>query len=119
MGYPGSFSITDKFGNVSESEDGMIAIMDPASGDYDLQVNPTGSSTDFIVGQFLSNGQTEYKEYKFKGSTLKPKTIKFDSKKTIKNPVQDKVNNNIPPFPVSRISKFWFNFWKFWSWFRR
>lgn len=114
VGYPGKFSITDKFGFVTESEDGMIAILDPKSGGYNLQITPTSETTTFIVGQFLSNGQIGYKEYKFKGLTQEPKIIEFNSNHTITDPVHENKIKKIPFF-----YKFWFNPWRFWNIFHK
>lgn len=114
VGYPGKFSITDKGGHITESEDGMVAIMDPKDGDYQLQITPTSKTTTFIVGQFLANGQSEYNEYKIKGLNLEPKIIEFNSKHTNKKPLHEIKEYKYPLFP-----KFWFNFWRFWDKFRR
>lgn len=114
VGYPGKFSITDIGVPITESEDGMIAIMDPKSGTYHLQITPTSETTTFIVGQFLSNGQTAYKEYKFKGLTQEPKVIEFDSNHTITDPLREDKIKKIPFF-----YKFWFNHLKFWNIFHK
>jgi pimeloyl-ACP methyl ester carboxylesterase len=77
VGYPGNFWVTDKNGNTTQSEEGVVAIINPQEGDYRLKMSPTSVTTDFIVSQFLSSGQTLYKEYKFKGFKPISKTIKY------------------------------------------
>ena len=67
----------------------MIAIMNPEDGNYRLQMIPTSGSTSFIVAQFLPNGKTLYKEYKFKGIRQNPKVIEFSSK----NPKENILNS--------------------------
>jgi hypothetical protein len=114
VGYPGSFSLTDKNNHVINSENGMIAIMDPISGDYQLQINPTSSTTTFIIGQFLANGKFEYNEYKIRGLTQEPKIIEFNSKNINKNPLREIREYKYPRFP-----KFWFNLWRFWIKFHK
>jgi hypothetical protein len=114
VGYPGEFSITDKGGHVTESEDGMIAIMDPNDEDYQLQIPPTSNVTTFMIGQFLSNGKSEYNEYKIRGLNQKPMIIEFNSKYPNKNPMHEIKEYKYPHFP-----KFWFNFWSFWNRFRK
>jgi pimeloyl-ACP methyl ester carboxylesterase len=79
VGYPGVFWVTDKKGVSTQSDNGMVAIMNPQDGNYRLQMLPTSSTTTFIVSQFLSNGQTLYKEYKFKGFQSISKTIKYSA----------------------------------------
>lgn len=118
IGYPNGFSITDQNGKVTTSKDGMIAIMDPESGDYKLKFDSGTTSTDFIIAQFLSNGQTEYKEYKFKGN-VREKVIKFNSKKTQRDILHDINEYQKPHFFVPKLPKFWFGFWNFWNKFRK
>jgi pimeloyl-ACP methyl ester carboxylesterase len=110
VSYPGKFSIADKNGYITESEDGVIAIMDPKSESYQLQITPTSNTTTFIVGQFLANGQTEYNEYKIRGLNLEPKIIEFDSNHTNKNPVHE-----IKRYKYPIHFKTWFNFWRSWN----
>ena len=114
VGYPGNFWVTDKNGVTTQSEDGMISLMDPADGEYQLQIIPSSTSTAFIVGQFLSNGQTSYKEYKFKGLTQEPKVIEFSSKHPNDNILHEVKEYKNPCFP-----KFWFEFWKLFNKIRR
>jgi hypothetical protein len=114
VGYPGSFTVTDENNNKTDSENGMVAIMDPADGNYQLQIDPTLTSTTFIVSQFLPNGQTEYKEYKFRGSNQEPKVIEYNSKHPNENPLHETREYKNPHFP-----KFWFYFWKFWNKFHK
>jgi len=110
VGYPGTFSVTDEKGNKTDSENGMVAIMDPKDEDYQLQITPSSQNTTFIVGEFLSNGQTLYKEYKFKGLTQETKIIEFSSKHPNENILHEAKDYKNPNFP-----KFWFDFWKFWK----
>jgi pimeloyl-ACP methyl ester carboxylesterase len=114
IGYPGTFSITDMNGNITQSTDGMVALMNPKDGNYQLQLNPTSNTTTFMVGQFLSSGQTEYKEYAFKGTTQEPKIIEFDSK----HPKQD-ILHNVNDYQTPLFPKFWLEFWKFWEKLRK
>jgi hypothetical protein len=114
IGYPGTFSITDMNGNITQSTDGMVALMNPKDGNYQLQLNPTSNTTTFMVGQFLSSGQTEYKEYAFKGTTQEPKIIEFDSK----HPKQD-ILHNVNDYQKPLFPKFWLEFWKFWEKLRK
>jgi hypothetical protein len=88
----------------------MIAIMDPEDGNYQLQINPSSQNTTFIIGQFLANGQTEYKEYKFKGTDQEPKVIEFDSKHPQENILHEIGEYKKPMFP-----KLWLVFWKFFN----
>lgn len=119
VGYPGSFYITDKTGNVTNSENGMVAIMDPKDGDYQLQIIPTSNTTSFIVGQFFFNGQTEYKEYKFKSLVQEPKVLEFNSKHPKRDILHEVKEYNAPHLPFPYFPKFWFKFWDFWGKFHK
>ena len=114
VGYPGNFWVTDKNGVTTQSEDGMIAIMNPKDGDYQLQIIPTSITTNFIVGQFLPNGQTEYKEYTFKGLAQEAMVLEFNSKHPNEDILHEVKEYKIPHFP-----KFWFSFWYFWNKFHK
>jgi len=107
----GNFYITDKDGNVTNSENGMIAIVNPVSGDYQLQITPITTNTTFIVGQFLPNKQTLYKEYKLKGLVQEAKTIKFDSKHPTEDIMREKEK---PSYKPPKFPYIWYSFWKWW-----
>jgi len=113
IGYPGTFSVTDEKNNSITSENGIVAIMDPKDGNYQLQINPSSQNTTFVVGQFLANGQTFYKEYKLKGVNQETKVIEFDSKHPKENILHEVGEYKKPIFP-----KFWLAFWKFWNKFK-
>ena len=110
IGYPGNFWVTDKNGVVTQSENGMVAIMDPTDGNYQLQITPTSANTTFIVGQFLPSGKTLYKEYKLKGLTQEPKVIEYNSKR----PNED-ILHGVKEFTKPNFPKFWNEFWKCWN----
>ena len=88
IGYPGLFSVTDKDGKIKQSKEGMVALMNPKSGNYKVNLLPKSENTLFIVAQFLPNGEIKYKEYNLKGLTPKFKTLKFD----LQNPSEDILN---------------------------
>lgn len=111
IGSSGNFYITDKDGNVTNSENGMIAIVNPESADYQLQITPITNNTTFIIGQFLPNKQTLYKEYKLKGLVQEPKTIKFDSSRPTEDIMRDKEK---PSYKPPKFPYIWFNFWRWW-----
>jgi hypothetical protein len=110
VGYPGNFWITDKNGVTTQSDNGMIAIMNPKDGDLQLKIVPASTTTDFIIGQFLSNGQTKYKEYKFEGLNQEPKIISFNSKY-----LKDDILHEVKEYKTLHFPKFWFSFWNFWN----
>lgn len=85
IGYPASFSVFDENGNVKNDEQGMVAITNPKSGNYKLNLISKSPNTTFIVAQFLPSGEVKYKEYKFKGIGPKYKNLKFD----LINPQED------------------------------
>lgn len=85
IGYPADFIITDNSGEIKSDDDGMIALMNPKSGNYKVNLLSKSNETLFIVAQFLPNGDVKYKEYKFKGIGPKFKTLKFD----LRNPKED------------------------------
>jgi len=109
VGYPGNFWVTDKNGITTPSDHGMVAIMNPQDGDYQLQTLSTSNITTFIVSQFLPNNKTLYKEYKFRGLNQEPRIITFDSKHPQENALHEVKEYKSPHFP-----KFWEDFWKFW-----
>lgn len=88
IGYPGLFSVTDENGKIRQSKEGMVALMNPKSGNYKVNLLPKSENTLFIVAQFLPNGEVKYKEYNLKGLTPKFKTLKFD----LQNPSEDILN---------------------------
>lgn len=88
IGYPSNFWVTDQNGNTRKDKDGMIAFVNPKNGNYKVNVFPKTGKTFFIVAQFLPNGETKYKEYKFEGLAPKFKTLKFDAL----NPTDDILN---------------------------
>jgi pimeloyl-ACP methyl ester carboxylesterase len=110
VGYPGTFSITDKSGAVTQSDHGMIGLMNPVDGSYQLQINPGSVDTQFVISQFMPNGQTFYKEYKFKNINLEPKVIEFDSRHP-----KDDILHSMKDFPKPVFPKFWLEFWKYWN----
>jgi len=85
IGYPADFVITDQNGKSKNAKDGMVAIMNPKSGNYKLNLLSKSGNTQLIVAQFLPNGDVKYKEFNFKGIGPKFKTLKFD----LQNPKED------------------------------
>lgn len=81
IGGPGNFWVTDKDGSVTQSDQGMVAIINPKDGDYTLQTIPIGTTSNFVVSKFMPDGSTIYGEYVYKGIVQKPKVIKFNSSK--------------------------------------
>lgn len=108
VGYPGNFWIKDSKGNIINSDNGVISIINPTDGDYDLQVVPQSPSTLLIASQFLSNGNTLYKEYHLTGVQPQSKTIEFNSK----HPVEDIIKE------VKHDNHHFDFFRKCWEWFR-
>ena len=88
IGYPSNFWVTDQKGNIKKDKDGMVAFVNPKSGNYRLNLIPESNKTLFIVAQFLPNGEVKYKEYKFDGFTPKFKNLNF----SIENPREDILN---------------------------
>lgn len=88
IGYPSNFWVTDLNGNTKKDKNGMVALMNPKSGNYRLNLIPQSNSTLFIVAQFLPNGEIKYKEYNLDGPGPKLKTIKLD----LQNPLEDPLN---------------------------
>jgi hypothetical protein len=109
VGYPGNFSITNENGEITNSEDGMIALINPESGRYQLQINPLLTNTTFAIGQFMANNQILYKEYRFIGLATGPKIIEFNSKHPTENILHEIKEYRNPNFP-----KQWLMFWKYW-----
>jgi pimeloyl-ACP methyl ester carboxylesterase len=107
IGYPGSFWIKDEGGNVIESQKGIISLMNPKTGNYELQIIPQSNDTLIIVSQFLSNGNTLYREYHFKGISPKTEDIKFDTKHPSNDILKDRKDYKDFRFP-------WFP--QFWHW---
>lgn len=88
IGNPATFSLVDEKGNHYIDKQGMIAVMNPKSGNYKLNLISRSNETTFIIAHFLQNGNVKYKEYKFKGYGLKFKNINFNSE----NPQDDILN---------------------------
>lgn len=109
VGYPGNFWIKDKNGNVINSEEGVISIINPADQDYQLQVIPQSSNTLLITSQFLPNGNAFYKEYHLTGVQPQTRIIEFSSK----HPREDILKENKYKEP-----KYFDWFRNFWDWFR-
>lgn len=112
IGYPGSFSIIDTDEHKINSQDGMVAIMDPKEGDYQLKISTTSDQKTFIVGQFFSTGQVLYKEYKLNSSDQNDKVIKFSSKNPNADALKDKLRPSsdkpgfyfqVPRIPIIKI----------------
>ncbi len=74
--------------------------MNPKDGNYKLQIVPISTRTNFIIAQFLPNGQTLYKEYKLKGLIQETKVIEYNSKHPKDNPLQSRTE---------------WRFWEFWK----
>lgn len=83
IGSPGTFWITDKDGVVTQSDNGMVAIVNPKDGNYKLQIIPTASTSKFIISKFTADGRTTYNEHTYKGLVQKPKIIRFNSTKEV------------------------------------
>ena len=109
IGYPGNFWITDKNGNVTHDQNGMIALTNPMSGNYQLDIVPQSNNTLFVVTQLLPDGQTLYKEYHFTNLQPKTKVIAFDSKHSNEDILKDKSDYKRPP----EHDNWWWFFWKF------
>ena len=107
VGYPGNFWVKDPNNNISQSENGVISFMNPIGGNYELQLIPQTNDTLVIVSQFLSNGQTLYKEYHFKGTVPKTEVFRFDPKHPTEDILRDKRDYKDFRFP------WWRHFWKF------
>ncbi len=85
IGHPATFSVIDKDGKVKNDKQGMVAIMNPKTGNYKLNMISKSNETTFIIAQFLPNGNLKYKEYKLKGVGPKFKNINF----SYENPQED------------------------------
>ena len=85
IGYPATFTLTDQDGKTKQSKNGMVAVMNPKSGNYKINLLPKSDNTLIIVAQFLPNGEVKYKEYNFKGTAPKFKTLNLD----LQNPKDD------------------------------
>ncbi len=114
IGYPGDFKITNEKGETISSENGMIAVMNPTNSNYQIQFDPNNSRTTLIVDQFLANGQTSYKEYKYSKAPTDVKILEFNSKRVNINPIHEVKEYKKPHFPI-----FWHGFWKWWIRYRR
>jgi hypothetical protein len=110
IGYPGNFWLTDINGNVTQSEDGMISILNPASTDYQLQIVPQSLNTQLMVGQFYQGKEPKYKEYKFRGMVIEPKIIHVSVSRPEDDPIHEIKEFQKPDFP-----NFWEIFWNFWK----
>ena len=85
---PANFWITDGDGRTKKDKDGMVAFVNPKSGNFQVNFFLQSNETLFIVAQFLPNGQILYKEYKLSGFLPKFKTLKFNAE----NPAEDILN---------------------------
>jgi pimeloyl-ACP methyl ester carboxylesterase len=110
VGHPAAFYLTDRKGNTTASENGMIAVINPKSEDYQLQIVPGSDTTNFIVAQFLPTGNTFYKEYKFTGLSIEPKIVEFNTRQTREHILHSVSEHNKPNFP-----RYWYLVWKFWN----
>ena len=110
VGYPGNFWVKDKNEVVTQSENGMIALINPQDGDYQLEIIPSSSTTTFIVGQFFDGGKIEYKEYRFKGLKQRTKIVEFNSKHPKNDCLHDKDNKR------HILPKIKFDFWNWNIW---
>lgn len=115
IGYPGSFKITDEFGKITTSDNGMIALKNPGSGNFQLEFESNPETTIFIIAQYLENGQTSYKEYKYKTAPSDVKIIEFNSKQINQKPIKEVKEYKNPHFPM-RWHGFWNWWWKWWWW---
>lgn len=88
IGYPGNFWISDQNGAVKKDKNGVVAFINPKSGNYKLNLIPQTGNTLVVVAQFLPNGQVLYREYNFNGYQPQNKTLKFD----LQNPQEDILN---------------------------
>jgi hypothetical protein len=119
VGYPNDFSLTDEDNNKIDSENGMVVIPNPKNGNYKLEITQSSQNANFVVSQFLPNGQTTYKEYKFSNKNQNPKIIEFNNRFVKSDILHDAKEYNKPHFPIPYLPKFWFNFWSFWGKFRK
>ncbi|HKC04725.1 MAG TPA: hypothetical protein VKC54_02545, partial [Patescibacteria group bacterium] len=78
IGYPSNFWVSDEKGNFKKDKDGMVAFINPKSGNFRLNLLPQTNKTLFIVAQFLPNGQVFYKEYNLTNLLPKSKTLEFN-----------------------------------------
>lgn len=88
--------------------------MNPDNSNYQLQFDPNANKTTLVIDQFLSNGQTSYREYKYEKAPEDVKIIEFNSKRVNPNPIHEVKEYKKPHFPI-----FWHGFWKWWVKYRR
>ena len=88
IGYPSTFWVTDQNGNTKKDKNGMVAFVNPKSGNYKVNLIPQSNNTLFIVAQFLPNGDIKYREYNLLDFAPKLKTVKFN----LQNPIEDPLN---------------------------
>ncbi len=81
----GAFWIIDQQGKTIKDKGGLVAVLNPQSGSYQLRLLPKAVKSRFIVAQFLEDGKTLWKEYNLSNILPKFKTIIFNHV----NPLED------------------------------
>jgi len=66
VGYPATVWVIDPHGKILKDSDGLISILDPKSGLYELIFWPSEKDTHIIVAQMLSENRNYWKAYTFK-----------------------------------------------------
>ncbi len=85
IGYPGLMWVEDPEGTVVRDRDNLVSFLGPKKGSYKVLLVPKSTSTLLIVGQFLPNGKTLWKEYTLKNILPKFHSVQFDPD----NPIED------------------------------
>lgn len=79
------FQLFDPTGSALSDSDGQITLITPKDGTYTLRISPYRWTTRLFIFQFLSDGRTLWKEYKFTGILPYEKTLRLNQTQ----PVED------------------------------
>ena len=123
VGYPGNFWLKDQHGNVAQSENGMIAAINPQENNYQLQIIPSSQETSIITAEFFTNGDVSYNETKVKGLSPKTKRIEFRDKRESENidndnnESEDNEDRDNAEYGKNKLTDNIQNFWD--KWFKK
>ncbi len=86
VGYPAEFSVTLN-GKSMKDKDGLVAFINPASGEYKLHLQPKTASTNIAVGQFLED-KTLWKIYTWNRKETKEGIVQFNAANPLEDPLK-------------------------------
>lgn len=88
LSYPSRSILRKPDGELVPDTDGMITLLSPESADYPIVIQPKSLETLVVIGQFQSNGDVSWKEYRLRNILPKFRTVRLDFRQPVPDPLR-------------------------------